>query len=145
MFRVQGQTTIARSASDVGAFLSDPENERAWQPGIVHLQLLSGRPREVGSRYERVQELMGRKIKTSTELAEFQAGTRVAFKHAGKVIEFRTQYSLAPDGNASTRLEAVLEGEMLGFASMFESVVSEEIEKFLPSALAKLRAALEKA
>ena len=143
MIRLQAKITISRPAKDVSAFLADASNETQWQKDIVHLQLLEGTAGASGAKYERVQVVGGRNIKTVNEVVDAAPGKHVAFKASGKVIEYRLDYLLKPL-TAGTEVELRLEGEMLGFASMFEGLAAEALEKNLPANLRRLKAALEK-
>lgn len=144
MIRVKSRVTIRRPPGPVSEFLVDATNDAKWQKGIVHLQLVSGTPHAVGATYERVQQAMGRNIKTAMRLEEYVPGVRVRFKNSGKIILIEGTYAFTPSPEG-TGLEMSLEGEMVGFASMFESVVSEQLEKDLPENLARLKSLLESA
>jgi polyketide cyclase/dehydrase/lipid transport protein len=144
MFRLQGRISVSRAPKEVSSFLADAANERKWQKDIVHLELLEGRPGSPGAKYERVQVVGGRNIKTVNEVVDAAPGKHVAFKAAGKVIEYRLDYLLKPVG-AGTEVELRLEGEMLGFAAMFEGLASEALEKDVPTNLQRLKSTLEKA
>lgn len=142
MMRLQGKVTIARSPKDVSAFLADAKNETKWQKDIVHLELLEGKAGMAGAQYERVQVIGGRNIKTVNEVVDAVPGKHVGFHAKGKVIEYRLDYLLkaSPPG---TEVELRLEGEMLGFAAMFEGIASEALAKDVPKNLERLRAVLE--
>jgi hypothetical protein len=144
MIRLQGKVVLAAAADAVCRFLADVANEPSWQNGIVHVQLVEGKAGQVGAKYERVQVVGGRNIKTVNELVEMSLGKRVVFQAKGKVIEYRLEHSLSAKGK-SVELETKLEGEMLGFASMFEGMAADELKEALPGDLERLRARLEKA
>lgn len=137
MFRHTAQTTVNKSPAEVTAFLANASNEKAWQNGIVHLELVSGEPGTAGAKWDRVQELGGRKIKTTHTLAEVKEGQRVAYESEGKIVKLRFSYDVKPgDGGAS--VEGQIEGELLGFAAMFESMASEALQEHWPTALNRL-------
>lgn len=142
MIRLSGKGSIACTPAEVAAFLADVSNEPKWQRDIVHVKLVEGTPGKAGAKWERVQVVGGRNIKTITELAEVAPGRRVAFKAAGKVIEYTLTFTVAPSG-AGTDLEMKLEGEMLGFASMFEGMAADELGAAIPEDLGRLAKALE--
>lgn len=144
MFSVQATTTIARPAKEVSAFLADPTNEKTWQRDIIHVERVGGSAGVVGATHERVQLVGGRNIKATMELVRHDPGAAVAFQGKGKVIELKVAHTLKPAGKG-TALEMKIEGEMLGFASMFESMAAEELQKIVDEAMPKLKAALEKA
>jgi carbon monoxide dehydrogenase subunit G len=142
MFRLAGQASIRRKPADVSAFLADVANESKWQKDIVHVQLVGGKVGAKGAQYERVQVVGGRNIKTVNELVELDAGNRVVFQAKGKVIEYRLEHALTGKGEV-TELKMSLEGEMLGFASMFEGIAADELKAAIPKDMERLKAALE--
>lgn len=143
MFRLAGKVSIPRAAKDVSAFLADPANEPKWQKDIVHVALVEGKAGAPGAKHERVQVVGGRNIKTVNELVETSPGKKIVFKAEGKVIEYRLEYGLAGKGDA-TDVEMKIEGEMLGFAAMFEGMASEALAKEIPANLERLKSTLKK-
>ncbi len=141
-FKIDGTVEIRRPLRDVGDFLAAPENDAKWQKGVVHLVRTGGDTGTVGATYERVQETMGRKIKSVQELVEHQPGRRIVFTTKGKMVELRSVYALA-DSTGGTRAQWTVEGELLGFAAMFEGVVAEELGRDVPKNLERLKSALE--
>lgn len=141
MFRLNGKATLPRKAEEVTSFLADVSNEAKWQKDMVHVALVGGAKGTVGAKYERVQLVGGRNIKTVNELTELVPGKRLVYKAAGKVIEYQLTYALAGKGDA-TDLEMTLEGEMLGFASMFEGIAADELRAAIPANLERLKKAL---
>lgn len=137
MIRLSGKARIACKPADLSRFLADVANEPKWQKDLVHVQLVGGKPGEAGAKYERVQVVGGRNIKTVNELVEITEGKRVLFRAAGKVIHYTLEYALAGKGN-ETELEMKFDGEMLGFASMFEGVAAEELREAVPGNLERL-------
>ncbi|MBI2078461.1 MAG: SRPBCC family protein [Euryarchaeota archaeon] len=136
MIRLSGKAAIPRKPTEVSSFLADVANEPNWQKDIVHVALVEGKAGTKGARYERVQVVAGRNIKTVNELVDLVPGRRVVFKAAGKVIEYRLEYELS--GTSKTELEMRMEGEMLGFASMFEGMAAEELGAAVPEDLRRL-------
>ena len=143
MIRLKSSTMIQRPAKDVTAYVADVENDKAWATGVVHAARTEGKAGQVGAKYERVLEAMGRNIKMVVEVAAHEPGKQVELKGTGKVLEAKIVYRCAPSGSA-TKLDVEFEGEMLGFASMFEGVVAEHLEAQLPKDLETLRSKLEK-
>lgn len=141
MIRIHAEAEVARPPTDVSRFLADVANDAKWQKDIVHLALLEGKPGAVGATYERVQVTMGKNVKTTTKVAEHDAGKRVVLQADGKVIQYEVVYELAPSGRG-TKVTVRLEGEMKGFASMFEGAAQEQLERDLPAGLAKVGAAM---
>jgi hypothetical protein len=141
VFRLSGKTTLAASAESVSAFLADVSNESQWQKDIVHVERLEGEAGRRGAKFERVQLVGGRNIKTVNELVEHVPGQRVAYKGAGKVIQYALEYRLHKQGQ-TTALEMSFEGEMLGFAAMFEGIAAEELRDAIPANFERLQKAV---
>lgn len=143
MFRVQGKIDVDRPAPVVAAFLAAHENDAEWQKGVVGVRLVSGQAAAVGAKFERTQRIMGRELKSTSELVEVQDGRRVAYRTTAKILEYRTEYDLAPLGPDRTMVQMRIEGELMGFAAMFEGMAGEQLEKDVPEGLTKLKSVLE--
>ncbi|HEX9816539.1 MAG TPA: SRPBCC family protein [Candidatus Thermoplasmatota archaeon] len=126
MFRLSGKAKVGRKPADVSAFLADVANEPKWQKEIIHVQLTAGIAGTPGAKHERVQVVGGRNIKTVNELTEHVPGERVVYRAAGKVIEYTLEYVVTGSGPSSD-VEMKFEGEMLGFAGMFEGIAADEL------------------
>lgn len=142
MFRLSGKATINGKPADVSAFLADVANEPKWQQEIIHVQLTAGVAGKPGAKHERVQVVGGRNIKTVNELTEHVPGARVVFKAAGKVIEYTLEYVVRGDGPGCD-VEMRFEGEMLGFAGMFEGIAADELRGAIPGNFERLAKVLE--
>jgi carbon monoxide dehydrogenase subunit G len=140
MIRARAEVDVLRPAAEVASFLADPVNDARWQKGILKVDLVEGTRGAVGATYDRVQEAMGRPVKTVHELTA-NSPDRVSFHSKGKVIDLRLTYALTVNGGG-TRVAAEVEGEMLGFAAMFEGMVNEALQKDLARNLERLRETL---
>ncbi len=142
VFRLSGKAKVNRKPADVSAFLADVGNEPKWQKEIIHVQLIAGTAGTPGAKHERVQVVGGRNIKTVNELTEHVVGKRVVFKAAGKVIEYTLEYVVTDRGPACD-VEMRFEGEMLGFAGMFEGIAADELRSAIPGNFERLAKVLE--
>jgi uncharacterized protein YndB with AHSA1/START domain len=77
------ETTIARPPEAVFAFLADPENDRAWRPGVLEIEHVSGTG--VGSRYRQVVSGPGgRRVDADIEITEHDPDRVLGFPDRGR-------------------------------------------------------------
>jgi uncharacterized protein YndB with AHSA1/START domain len=77
------ETTIARPPETVFAFLANPENDRAWRPGVLEIEHVSGTG--VGSRYRQVVSGPGgRRVDADIEITEHDPDRVLGFPDRGR-------------------------------------------------------------
>ena len=65
------EVAIARPVPEVFAFVSDPANLSAWQPGVVEVRREPGEL-AAGSRFVEVRHFMGTRFESTVEIAELE-------------------------------------------------------------------------
>ncbi len=55
----------------VFAFVSNPDNNKQWQPEVIEHKMLSDGPMALGSKMRHVSKFMGRRIKSNINITEF--------------------------------------------------------------------------
>ena len=74
--RFQESVEIARPPDEVFAFVADPRNDALWTPQIEEMRKISEGPLGVGSTFEVVVGLLGRRFEISGEITEYDEANR---------------------------------------------------------------------
>ena len=110
MMHVTVERVIPRSASEVFAFFSDASNNPEWQKGMVSCTWISDKPMEVGSSYEQVASFMGKEIRSTFSVTEFEPGRRIVIDTIVSTFPIHVERMLEPIDNESCRVSAVISG-----------------------------------
>jgi uncharacterized protein YndB with AHSA1/START domain len=114
MLRIEDSVVIDKPPAEVFAVLTDPSRLAEWQKGTVDVRREKEGPLSVGERFKEVHAAMGRKLESTVEVAEYDAPRAFALKILDGPVPLDGSWRLESDGNGSTRLQFVGEGEMKG-------------------------------
>ena len=93
--------TIARSPSDVFAFVADGTNARQWRPGVLDIALESGQG--IGATYRQgVKGPGGRRVAADYEVTAWEPGRRLAFRAIAGPVRPTGEYRFEPAGSGTT-------------------------------------------
>src|SRR3954463_10822392 len=97
------ETTIARPPDAVFAYLANAENDRAWRPGVLEIEHVSGEG--VGTRYRQVVGGPGgRRIAADIEITDYEPARRLGFRTVAGPVRPTGLYELeAADGGTRLR------------------------------------------
>lgn len=136
----ESNTTTARPAGDVFAFLADAENDKQWRDGIIEMTRTSGPG--VGATYRQiVAGPGGRRIDADVEITGFISGQRIAFRTTKDPVRPMGSYDLrAGEGGTvvTFRLAATPGGVKKLMAPMVAKTMRSEV-----AALTELKRVLE--
>jgi carbon monoxide dehydrogenase subunit G len=133
--------TIERPPETVFAFLSNPENDARWRPGVLDIAHVSGEG--VGARYAQgVKGPFGRRIAADIEITDYRPNELIAFRTLSGPVRPRGRYELADEGGA-TRLRFSLEAELAGVQRLLGPAVARSMRSEV-AALENLKSALER-
>jgi uncharacterized protein YndB with AHSA1/START domain len=129
MPEASNETTIARPPAAVFAYLADPENDRAWRPGVLEIARVSGEG--AGARYRQVVGGPGgRRIDADIEITAYEPDRRLAFQTVAGPVRPSGAYELAPvDGGTRVRftLSARLGGLKKAMGPMVRRTMAAEV------------------
>jgi uncharacterized protein YndB with AHSA1/START domain len=109
MVKIEHEVTIARTPSDVFAYLTDVEKLPEWQATALEGRLESDRM-EQGARAVEVRQVLGQRMESTLEVTEYEPDRRFDAQIVSGPVTFRISHELMPE-NGGTRLRFVLEGE----------------------------------
>jgi carbon monoxide dehydrogenase subunit G len=141
MARAEHTVVVERPPDEVFEFLTDLSNVAAWQSGAVEVRQPE-EPLRVGTRYVQVLKFLGKRIKTSLEVVEFEPGRRFSLKTVSGPIPFEVRHALEPAG-AGTKLHVTLEGEPGGFFRLAEPLVERNAQRQIEGDFARLKEMVE--
>ncbi len=101
---------IARSASDVFAFLADAANNPSWQNGMKTCKWTTPAPVAVGSRYDQEASFLGRPVLSTFEVSELDAGCRIVIETTKSTFPIRVERRVDPLTTSTCRVTAQIEG-----------------------------------
>jgi carbon monoxide dehydrogenase subunit G len=141
MPEASNSVVIERPVGEVFSFLSNPENDKRWRPGVIELRRKSGEG--AGAVYEqRVKGPLGSKVAADIEIVAIEPERRIAFRTIAGPVRPEGRYELEPvDGGTRVTLElrADLSGPSKLMAPMVASTMRSEVGQ-----LERLRQELER-
>jgi uncharacterized protein YndB with AHSA1/START domain len=121
------ETTIARPPGAVFAFLADPENDRAWRPGVLEIEHVSGSG--VGSRYRQVVSGPGgRRIDADIEITEHDPDRVLGFQTVAGPVRPSGRYELEPAADGGTRVRFTLAARLGGLKKAMGPMVKKTMD-----------------
>lgn len=148
MSRQSATILISRPPEEVFAYMDDVSREREWQPNLLSAEQDPSGPTRVGSRKRYVSRFMGREIRNSYLVTEFEAGRRIVCEaEKGSAIEAQSEILWEAEG-AGTRVTMYLDGKPKGFLKLvpkaaLELAYREELESTLQRVKRRLEAGRE--
>lgn len=142
MINLTVSTKIYRPIKQVFDFVSKPENDFQWQYGTLASTRLSKSASTIGSFFQSIGHLMGRRVMGTFEVTEFQPDARYGFKSLSGPLNSRTSYTFEiADG--STQVNVFTQANLVNFFQMDERVVEKTMKKQIRENLAMLKDLLE--
>ena len=142
MTKVEQTIIVSQPIEKVFAYVTDPRNNPKWQPGILDSQVTPDEPTHIGTRVMDVRSLLGRKLKLTTEVIEFELNKLLHIKSTSGPIPFRG-YITFESVSGGTRVNFLAEAEPTGFFKLAENMFSSTWRKELQASFNKLKEVLE--
>jgi uncharacterized protein YndB with AHSA1/START domain len=140
MIRFEFSVDIARTPSDVFAYLTDPTNLPEWQSSAIEARWEGEKAR--GGRVKEVRKFLGRRMESELEVTDYEPARRFDLKVLSGPVPFTVHHALEPT-NGGTRLSVVGEGEPGGFFKLAEPIVARTAERQFKSDFETLKDVLE--
>ncbi len=134
---------IDRPADDVFAFISNPENNPAWQGGMRECRITSEGPLGVGSTYEQVASFLGRRINSSFEIVGFELGQMIKGTTTAGSFPITFTRSTEAQSEGGTMVSALVEGEAVRFFRIAEPLLRRMVQRSIDKDYQKLKQLLE--
>ena len=111
MISVRASVDIGRPTARVFKYLSDFENNPAWQSGMREVRHTSDPPLRVGSTYDQVARFLGRRIVSSFEVTAFVPGESISIASVGGSFPLQITRRVEPLTESSSRVTAHISGQ----------------------------------
>jgi hypothetical protein len=140
---VISEIVISRPIGEVAAYSADPTNAPAWYANIESVDWETPPPAARGSRVAFVAHFLGRTLRYTYELAEYEPGRRLVMCTQQGPFPMETTYSWAPSGAEETRMTLRNRGEPAGFSKLAAVFMVPAMRRANRKDLARLKAILE--
>ncbi len=140
--RIEQTVTIDRLPQEVFAYVTDPDKLATWQTTTVAVERDSSGPFTVGERFSEVHAAMGRKIRSSFEVAVHDPPRAFGLRALDGPLRLDGHWTFEPDGDA-TRVRFVGEGAVHGPMRALSGVLRRSIDRRFRGYHARLKALLE--
>lgn len=140
---VETEIVIARPVADVAAYAGDPSNAPTWYDNIDTVEWKTSPPVRVGSVVEFVARFLGRTLRYSYELVEWERGQRLVMRTQQGPFPMETTYTWSVTANGSTRMTLRNRGEPTGFSRLMAPIMKPAMRRANRKDLAKLKKILE--
>lgn len=142
MAHAENEIEINRSPADVFIFLADGKNNLKWRQGVVSIELESGNPGEVGSRFKQVLHGPGgRQIPGDYEVTNAIPGKVLEFHVIAGPARPTGSYLLESNG-AGTKLKFILDFQPKGLLKLMAPMIQKTMDAEIGQ-LPKLKEVLE--
>jgi uncharacterized membrane protein len=142
MPKIEMSIVINRPLEEVFAFMGNFENNPKWQSSSVEVKKISEGPVGVGTAYQAVITILGRRINSEQVITEYQPNRLVARKSTSGPFPFETQVRFER-AEGGTRVTGDINGEPRGFFKMADPLLERAIKRQFDSDLANLKDMME--
>ena len=136
------EIAIDRPPAAVSAFAAQPDNAPRWYENIVAVEWKTQPPLRSGSRIAFEARFLGRRLRYTYEIAEYEEGRRLVMRTAEGPFPMETTYTWEAAG-AGTRMTLRNRGEPSGFSKLLAPVMALAMRRANQKDLAALKALLE--
>ena len=142
MTSVSSTVSISQPPDKVFAYVTTAENHKAWQAGILDVNVTPPGQLGVGSTYNYTTEVLGRKMQTHLQISAFEANKTWAVKTAGVPRPVETVYRFEPAGGGTTlTISMDLTG---GYPKAAEGMIRGQMQKSLDEQGQRIKQMVEK-
>ena len=142
MSKVELSIVINRPIEEVFAFLGNFENNPKWQSSSVEAKKITEGPIGVGTTFQAITTILGRRINTKQEIIDYESNRIVARKTISGPFPFETRAEFERV-EGGTRVRGVITGETSGFFKLADALLERAIKRQFDSDLANLKDMME--
>lgn len=124
--RLTARRRIARPAPEVFAFFADASNNPRWQQGMVSCEWTSRPPIGVGSTYDQQARFMGRDVRSSFVVTDYEPGGLIAIETTRSTFPIKVVRTVEPIDENSSLVAAEISG---GPENWFFRLIGPMVEK----------------
>ena len=141
--KVETSVVIKKPIGVVFVFMADPEKDMLWQSGVLSSRNTSGDPMGVGTTEEQEVLLLGRRIKSTLEVSEYEPNRKIEYKTILGPVPFKAGYIFDSLAEGDTKVTFYAEGDVGGFFKLAEPLVARVVQRQWEANLSTLKDLLE--
>jgi uncharacterized membrane protein len=141
---VEDEVDIRRPPSEVFAFVGNHENLPVWTVGVKRATRTTPPPVGVGTRYDVVGRILGRRVKSTYEVTAYEPGRVVAGRMESSFFSFDEEYRFEGNGNGRTRVRLRADARPGGVVRFLRPVLGPALQRQVRADHRRLRTALER-
>lgn len=141
MARFSSTVTIDSDVESVFDYVTDPENNSAWQSSFVSYKQTTGETMEVGATYRYINSFLGINMQTEGVITEYEQNEVMAFDFTSSKVSGSSKFQVEEKGN---KTEVTLTGSAdLSFMKFGKKLAEIKAKNQIKSDLKKLKKILE--
>jgi uncharacterized membrane protein len=142
MLKVETTVQIDRPSEEVFAYLSNFENNPEWQSGQLQAKFTSDGPLRVGSTYDQVAKVLGRRVVSTFKVIEFESDRMVKASSTSGSFPITFTRMVEPDDEV-TKVTAIIEGDAGGFFKLAEPLLKVMVKNSVDADYRNLKRIME--
>ena len=143
MIEVRVARTVNRPADEVFAFISEMRNNPRWQDGMRRCEWVTPPPVGIGSRYDQEARFLGRTIRSTFEVIEYEPGRVFEAMTVRSSFPITFHRELHPIDDRSCRVQAIITGDASGFFKLAEPLLRRLTARSINGDYDRLKVLLE--
>lgn len=136
---------IERPAETVFDYIADMENNPTWQQGQLSCRWTSEQPIDVGSTYEQEATFLGRTIRSTFRVAEFEHPRRIRIVTTGGTMPIDVTREVAVVDETTSRISATVCGDPPPMLRLLGPLLDVLLRRSVASDYRRLKHLLESA
>jgi uncharacterized protein YndB with AHSA1/START domain len=142
MIVVEESIVISRTAEDVFAYVTDFRHSPEWQATALEIRKVTDGPVRVGTRFEGIRKVMGRKMEVAVEFVAYEPSSHARWTVTGGPMSGEASYRLesSPKG---TKVTNTIELHPRGFARLAGPLIAAGIRRDVRAAQRGLKELFE--
>ncbi|BCJ44901.1 ATPase [Actinoplanes ianthinogenes] len=137
------ETVIDRPVTEVAAYAADPDNAPSWYANIASVEWVSEPPLRLGSRVTFQAQFLGRTLRYTYEIVEYEPGERLVMRTAQGPFPMETTYTWTSADGGGTRMTLRNRGEPSGFSRVAAPMMATAMRRANRADLARIKDLLE--
>ena len=125
------------------AYIADMANNPGWQRGQQSCEWTSDPPLRLGSTYDQVASFLGKTIRSSFEVTEFEPGRRIRIVSTGGTMPIDVTREVESLESERCRVSARVRGQARGFMRLLGPLLDRMVQSSVRRDYARLRDILE--
>ena len=142
MIKIELSVVVNRPIEEVFAFTTNPENASLFQPDVLESRQTSAGPIGVGTTWQEVRHMLGRRIESTNQVTEYEQNKKLFFKTTSGPIPVEGGYTFEPV-EGGTKVSIVGQGETNVFFKFADPLVASIAKRQLEASSAILKDLLE--